>query len=242
MIRVRRLYGVLAIALLGSSGCSHGARVVSCPVDPEPFIALFDGVTLAGWTRRGGNATYTIEDGCIVGRTAPNQPNTFLCTDIEYADFILTLEFRVDDGLNSGIQIRSHSDPEHQDGRVHGYQVEIDPAERAWTGGIYEEGGRGWLDDLSDNPGARAAFKHNDWNVLTIEAIGDHLRTALNGVPAGYLHDSMARSGFIALQVHGVGDRAEPLEVRWRNIRLKSITAPPSDAGPGPGPAPRASR
>ncbi len=233
----------MAMAL---TGCACRTHVVSSGAAPRPTISLFDGTTLAGWTQRGGKATYSVEDGCIVGRTAPNQPNSFLCTERAFADFILTLEFQVDDELNSGIQIRSESRPDYQSGRVHGYQIEIDPAERAWTGGIYDEGRRGWLDDLSDNPDARAAFRRDEWNTLRIEAEGDHIRTWINGVPAADLHDDMTPSGFIALQVHGVGARAEPLEVRWRNIMLTpldaDVTSPPSPSEPDQVPAAPASR
>lgn len=233
--------GLACFALVLASGCRctyPGRKVAADSATTE----LFDGATLSGWLQRGGGALFSVEDGCIVGRTAPNQPNSFLCTTSDYADFVLTLEFKVDSALNSGIQIRSASDPTHQNGRVHGYQVEIDPSDRAWTGGIYDEGRRGWLDDLSDNPDARVAFKHNDWNTLRVEAVGDHIRTWLNGVAAGDLRDSMTPSGFIALQVHGVGARADPLEVRWRNIRLRAVTAPPSHAEHDPPPAPQASR
>jgi len=44
----------------------------------------------------------------------------------------------MDEELNSGVQIRSQSSAEYVNGRVHGYQVEIDPSPRAWTGGIYD--------------------------------------------------------------------------------------------------------
>ena len=108
-------------------------------------------------------------------------------------------------------------------GRVHGYQVEIDPSDRAWTAGIYDEGRRGWLNDLANNEPARKAFKQGDWNKLRVECRGDSIKTWLNGVPAADLHDDMTPKGFIALQVHGVGARTEPLEVRWRNIRIAEV-------------------
>jgi hypothetical protein len=108
-------------------------------------------------------------------------------------------------------------------GRVHGYQVEIDPLKRAWSGGIYDEGRRGWLYDLSKNDAAREAFKSNDWNHFRIVADGSSIKTWINEVPAADLTDDVTPSGFIALQVHGVGDRAEPLFVRWKNIRIKEL-------------------
>ena len=61
--------------------------------------------------------------------------------------------------MNSGVQIRSLSLPEYQNGRVHGYQVEMDPSARAWSGGIYDEARRGWLYTLDKNPEGRRLSK-----------------------------------------------------------------------------------
>lgn len=207
-------------------GCSTSRPRSHTPASNEAPLVIFDGQTLNGWIVRGGKASFTVEDGCIVGRTAPNQPNTFLCTEADYGDFILTLEFLVDPRLNSGIQIRSASDPDLHGGRVRGYQVEIDPSPRSWTGGIYDESRRGWIADLTNNPEARAAFRQNEWNTMRIEAIDDRIRTWVNDVPASDLRDSMSPAGFIALQVHGVGPRVEPLEVRWRQILLTPVHHP----------------
>jgi hypothetical protein len=197
---------------------------------------LFDGKTLDGWVQKGGQAKYRVEDGQIIGSTVPNTPNSFLCTSREFTNFILELDFKVDDGLNSGVQIRSHcfdtattvnlggKEIKIAGGRVHGYQVEIDPSERAWTGGLYDEGRRGYyLNDLKENEAARKAFKHNDWNHFRIECSGDSFKTSLNGVPATDCKDDLTGSGFIGLQVHSVGKRTEPLQVRFRNIRLKEL-------------------
>ncbi len=108
---------------------------------------------------------------------------------------------------------------------VHGYQVEIDPGERAWSAGIYDESRRGWLNDLKENEKARKAFKQNDWNHYRILAVGDSIKTWINGVPAADLRDSLTRTGFIGLQVHGT-QATEPLEVRCRNIRIKNFGDP----------------
>lgn len=190
----------------------------------EGFEDITPGEDLAGWTQRGGNATYTVENGEVVGRSSvPASPNAFLCTDRRFKDFILELEFKVDPKLNSGVQIRSNCLPEYRNGVVHGYQVEIDPSERAWSGGIYDESRRGWLHDLKDNEPARKAFKQNDWNHFRIVAKGDSIKTWINGVPAADLHDSMTDEGFIALQVHSTNSPT-PLEVRWRKLRIKELT------------------
>ncbi len=199
------------------------------------FKPLFDGHSLDGWKQRGGAAKYRAEAGEIIGTSVPNTGNSFLCTERDYGDFVLELEFKVDPRLNSGVQIRSQCFDEPKQiesegkqikipaGRVHGYQVEIDPLERAWSGGIYDEGRRGWLNDLTKNDAARKAFKSGEWNKFRIECRGDSIKTWLNGVPAADLKDGMTLKGFIALQVHGVGDNQDPREVRWRNIRIQEI-------------------
>ena len=169
------------------------------------WVSLFDGKSLDGWTKKNGYAEYRIEDGAIVGKSVPKSPNTFLTTDKSYGDFLLILEVKVDNGLNSGIQFRSQSFPEYREGRVHGYQYELDTAERRWTGGIYDEARRGWLYPVDLNPEAKLLYKQNDWNEVRIECIGNSIRTWLNGSPVSHLIDDLTPNGFIALQVHGVG-------------------------------------
>lgn len=218
---------LLAAMTLFITAAGALAQTPAPSTDPA-WTPLFDGKALDGFTRRGGQATYRVEDGCIVGTTAPNTPNAFLCTDRDFADFVLEYEFKIDPKLNSGVQIRSNSAPGYQKGVVHGYQVEIDPSERGFTAGVYDEARRGWLQDLSKNEPARKAFKQNDWNKVRVEARGDSIRTSLNGVPAADIKDDLTRSGFIGLQVHST-DSKDPLEVRWRNLRIQDFGDPARD-------------
>lgn len=232
-VRTRRAQRALTAAaiVLGLAGCRAtdapprgGVADAGATTSAEGWTDLFDGRTLAGWTRRGGAAEYRVEDGTIVGETRPNQPNAFLCTDAVFSDFELTFEFRVDAEANSGVQFRSNSRPDYRNGVVHGYQFEIDTTERAWTGGVYEEGRRGWIANLVRNDAARAAFRPGAWNRGRVLAVGNRVRTWLNDVPAADLTDFAPisdRTGFVALQVHGVGARKEPLRVAWRNLRLR---------------------
>lgn len=185
--------------------------------------ALFNGENLEGWTQKGGEAKYTVEDGVIIGETVRHTPNSFLTTNKMYDNFILELDYKVDSSMNSGIQIRSNSKPEYQNGRVHGYQIEIDPSRRAWSGGIYDEGRRGWLVSLKNNPNAQKAFKQNNWNHVRVEAMGDTIKTWLNDVPTAYLVDDKTRQGFIALQVHSIGHEEEPgKQIMWKNVRIQT--------------------
>ena len=196
--------------------------------DSEPWVALFDGETLEGWSTIGGNATYEVVDGTIVGTSTLNTPNTFLKSTEMYGDFILELDYKVDAKLNSGIQIRSNSFSAYRKGQVHGYQIEIDPSDRAWSGGVYDEARRGWLYNLNENPKAQKAFQQNQWNHYRIEAIGDTIKTWVNGIAAAHLIDDMTASGFIGLQVHGIGKNKEKngTQVVWKNVKI--ITQNPS--------------
>ncbi len=194
--------------------------------DEPEWLNLIKGNSLDGWVQRGGKANYRVDNGEIVGSSVPNTPNSFLCTTRNFGDFVLEYDFKVDPKLNSGVQIRSNSVPGYHNGVVHGYQVEIDPSERAWTAGIYDESRRNkFLTDPAVNEAARKVFKQNDWNHVRVEARGDSIKTWLNGVPAVDLHDSLTRSGFIGLQVHGTNETT-PLEVRWRNIRIQDYGIP----------------
>lgn len=197
--------------------CLLCAAVVSA----QNWQPLFNGKNLSGWKKLNGNAEYKVEDGAIVGVSKMNTPNTFLSTKDKYGDFILEFEFKVDDGLNSGVQFRSESKKDYQKGRVHGYQFEIDPSDRAWSGGVYDEARRGWLYPLTKNPDAKSAFRRGQWNKARIEASGNHIATWINGVPCANLWDDMTPEGFIALQVHAIGDPSqEGKKVAWRDIRI----------------------
>lgn len=177
---------------------------------------------LSNWEQMNGTAKYEIKKGEIIGTTVANSPNSFLCSKEKYGDFILEFDTWFNVQMNSGVQFRSESRPDYQNGRVHGYQVEMDPSERAWSGGIYDEARRGWLYTLDKNPSGQKALKNNDWNHYRIEAIGNSIRTWVNGVPCADLIDDMTPSGFIALQVHSIGKDSTKvgLQVKWKNIRI----------------------
>jgi hypothetical protein len=143
-------------------------------------------------------------------------------------------------------------------GNVYGYLVLIDPSpnhrwwtaslydQRWWTAGIYDEKRRMWLYPGSSGGDAdefsrqgREIFKTNDWNHFRIEAVGDSIKTYLNGVLCAHINDSMTLKGFIGLQVRDwiSDDDHETLEgakVRFKNIRLKlvSLTLPKAGLSP----------
>ncbi len=208
---------------------------IGASADSEKFTPLFNGVDLSGWEQHSGKAEYRVEEGAIVGKTVSNTGNSFLCTKEAYGDFILEFEFKVAPGMNSGVQFRSEFfDAEKEltiEGktkkipadRVFGYQFEIDPSPRSYTGGIYDEARRGWLFDLKENEAARKAFKQGEWNAARIECRGEHIQTFINRVKAADIKDGMTLKGIIGLQVHGIGKKEPGEEVRWRKIQIQKL-------------------
>ncbi len=201
--------------------------------DKGKWVSLFDGKTISGFKVVGGYATYRVEDGAIVGKTADGSKNTFLATEKKYADFELELEVKCDVELNSGIQIRSHvyekdtpqaSKPTRirEKGEVYGYQCEITTQAKGVSGNFWDEGRwTKWHAELSDD--GKAAFKDGEWNKYRIAAKGDRIQSWINGVKCADFSDKMDASGFIGLQVHGIKNGTGPFEVRWRNIRIREL-------------------
>ena len=227
---MKRIITVCTVVFLAATMC-HAAG----------WVKLFDGKTLNGWSVHSGKATYQVENGTILGTAVLGSPNSFLCTDKEYGDFILDFEVKVDPELNSGVQFRSQifkagETLKFEDkgktverkppvDRVYGYQAEIATHDSHSCGNVYDEARRArFLDDFTNKPAAQVAFKDREWNKYRIECKGDSIKTWVNGVLAADFKDSMTAKGVFGLQVHAVGkDRFKPFQVRWRNIRIKEL-------------------
>lgn len=187
---------------------------------------MFNGKNIKSWKKLNGNATYLVEDGCIKGICTINTPNTFLTTGVEYTNFVLEFEMKMDKDLNSGVQIRSHSLPTYDNGRVHGLQIECDDSRRAWSGGIYDEARKGWRYPLEYNPASKSAYKSGEWNKYRVLAYDNRIVTWINGIPCANLLEESAETGFIALQVHAINDsNLAGRQIQWRNVRIKQATA-----------------
>ena len=180
---------------------------------------------LSNWEIKEGNAEFIIDDGIITGTSILKSPSTYLGTKINYKDFILEFEVNVSSGLNSGVQFRSLKS-DHLRNSVYGYQLELEADKpernRLWSGGIYDQSRRSiFLYPLSVNPIARSAFKADEWNYVRVEAIGNSIRTWINGIQCSNLIDDTSTEGFIALQIHSIGKQSlEGKTVKWKNIRI----------------------
>ena len=188
------------------------------------WVDLFDGKTLKGWTNPYTWGKATVVDGEIHLTTTKSK--FFLTTAKQYADFIFEAEVKMPEGKsNSGFMFRCHQKPN----KVFGYQAEVDPSDRKWSGGLYDEGRRGWLYPNKKKKETIAAFrknagdtfKRNDWNKYRIECVGMSLKISVNGVQTTDFKDSTDAQGYLALQHHGEKGKI----YRFRNIRVKVLKA-----------------
>jgi hypothetical protein len=163
-----------------------------------------------------------VDEGAILGQTTAGKANAFLVSDRGFGDFLLELELKNEQPGNSGIQIRSRvvgAKPEES--YATGYQIEVDPSARAWSGGLYEERGRGWLQNLEQNEAGRKAFRPGEWNRYRIECVGPWIRAWVNDVPTADALDPEALEGILGLQVHAGKDT----RIRFRSLRLQEFGA-----------------
>jgi hypothetical protein len=195
------------------------------------WINLVNGENLDGWKAVGGDAEFEIKEGEIIGYAKANTPNTFLITERDYSDFILELELKIEDlSSNSGVMARGQFDPLAREGKglVYGYQIEADPTPRAWSGGLYDEQRRGWLYPLDLNPAAKSAFKMGEWNHYRIEAIGNEIKSWINGQEVAYVVDDIDSKGHIGLQVHSIRNpEDEGNKTYFRNVRIQTENLDP---------------
>ena len=202
---------------------------------------LFNGKDLTGWK---GLDFWSVEDGCITGRTTKEKPtkgNTFLVYKDEVADFELTFKYKIIGG-NSGVQYRSKLTDEKAF-VVAGYQADFE-AGKTYSGILYEERGRGILAQrgqkvvikegatpnkpkievaekgVGKSAEIQAKIKADDWNDYRIVAKGGHLQHFINGVQTIDVTDETAigaKKGILALQLHA----GPAMVVQFKDLVLK---------------------
>jgi hypothetical protein len=175
-------------------------------------------------------------------------PIPFYIPKKKYQNFELEFDVKLDTVLNSGVQIRSNiyqkdtqtirwggRFDENGDkmiirkkrsaGRFWGYQIEIDPTSRAWSGAIYEEAGRGFLHTPGINQEVKSALKPLEWNHFRVRVKDHYIQSWVNGVMVGDVYDDLTDNGYIALQLHGIGKNKLKAnkKIRWKNLSLKEL-------------------
>lgn len=183
------------------------------------WTSLFNGETLDGWTNPYEWGEARIENDEIRLQASDK---FFLVTDTTYRDFVFEGEVKLPDReSNSGFMFRANVDTN----RVYGYQAEVDPTDRAWSGGLYDEGRRGWIHPPAGDSVAGArfreehgdAFKPTEWNQYRIQAVGDSLKIRVNGEQTTAVRDTLDREGVIGIQHHGEDGKV----YRFRNLRIR---------------------
>lgn len=188
------------------------------------FVSLYNGKNLDGWTPLGGHCTFEAKSDAIVGTTVPGSPSTYLSTTKDdYSDFIFTAELKWEVDGNSGIMFRAQSKPGDKGEIVYGPQAEMEgfSQDRGWSGGIYGQSAGGWLYPmwLDAHKKVRKALKQDDWNRITIKAVGDTIKTWVNGIPAAHYQTDKYFQGFFSLQVHS----GKQGTIHFRNIKVKEL-------------------
>ncbi|MGV3772902.1 MAG: family 16 glycoside hydrolase, partial [Verrucomicrobiales bacterium] len=174
----------------------------------DTVAGFFTGKDLSGWD--GAEGLWTVDNGEIVGQTKTGlKHNEFLKSQMIFKDFRLICKVKLTPNKeNSGIQFRSEPLP---NGEVKGYQADVGAG---WWGKLYEEEGRGLLWDKS----GEAHVKEGEWNTYEILAVGNRIRTAINGKLCVDLTDPKgATQGIIAIQLHSGG----PMEVRYKDFEVE---------------------
>jgi hypothetical protein len=197
-----------ALFLCALAGCSTG-------VGKRQAKALFNGHDLAGWTVMHGGE-WAIEDGALVGRngtnwsTNPEKSGSWLSTEKQYGDFILELEYAVNQGGNSGVFFHSAHE---KNPAFTGYEMQI----VADQGRQPTKGSAGSLYDVV------AAAKNmsrpaGEWNQVKIVAEGRHVQILWNGELTIDHDTDRALKGYVGLQNHD-----SKSAVKFRNIRITEL-------------------
>ena len=215
----RSTYAALAFSLLATlPACATGGAGAA---GGDGWRSLFDGQTLDGWSNPYEWGTARVVDGEIhlVG-----DQKFFIVTEEAFDDFVFEGEVMLPDTMsNAGFMFRANVEPN----RVFGYQAEVDPKGRAWSGGLYDESRRGWLVPAAGDAAAGAAFREGpgqafrlaEWNRYRIEARGDSLKVWVNDVPTVAYRDTVDAAGPIGLQHHGEDGKV----YRYRNLRIREL-------------------
>lgn len=188
---------------------------------PAPPVRLFDGRTFRGW-EGDTTGTWRIRDGALVGGSLNKQVphNDFLCTTRSYANFELTLQWKlVGTGfVNGGVQLRSQrlTDPAYE---MTGYQADLGTG---YWGSLYDESRRNKTLVAPDSSLIKRILRPDDWNDYRIRCEGPRIRLWVNGQQTvDYVEQdaSIPRSGLIGLQIHGGGKA----EAAYKNIVLRVL-------------------
>jgi hypothetical protein len=88
--------------MLADHGAGGGGQA---QLSRDRWTPLFNGRDLTGWEAE-GNASWTVQDGMLVGMQGENNAPGDLFTTDSYSDFVLLVTYRVEWPANTGIWFR----------------------------------------------------------------------------------------------------------------------------------------
>ncbi|MEM7755355.1 MAG: DUF1080 domain-containing protein [Planctomycetota bacterium] len=213
----RATTGYIAFQDHGEGGLRlKNIRVTDLSPDPDPgdFTHAFNGRDLSGWTHR-GNGSFVVEDGTLVALDGgPGHLfSNAMHTDIEIRTLVRIAEPEETNAArtgNSGIYFRTVPREETPDTWPLGYEAQLDnhdPGETNYTGCIYDVAAARTGAPITEDGG---------WFDYRIMAVGNRIRTWINGQPMVDTTSDLHNEGMIAIQTHHPGNRVEFRDFRYR--------------------------
>ena len=192
-----------------------GATAWAQTVD-VPWVPLFNGKDLSGWVKV-GKEKWEVDQGSILGQGTSGGYG-YLRTEKKYKDFELSVRFRCDADINSGVFFHSDFTPGTAD-VSQGLQFEIDTRLNRHTGGIYGDG-RQWI--VWPAPEHETVVRQNDWNDYVLKVVANRYIARLNGVQILDFTDPTPKSfdGYISLQLHS----GENGTMRFKELFIRDLT------------------
>jgi len=236
---------ILAVLFPGFffTGCKQGKNKLTDQETVDGWILLFNGKNLDGWRDYAGQGVigpWTVEKGSLAALGKGSDSTGYIITEKEYKNFIITFDWRISEGGNSGLLYHVVERPEYKVPYVTGpeYQV-IDDAGFPQKLEKWQMAGADYAMYISDST-KKSLNKTGSWNTSKIVFDNGHVEHWLNGEKLlefeAWTDDwfsrkssgkwdfapeyGLARSGHFALQDHGS-------RVWYRNIKLKELPDKP---------------
>ena len=195
-------FGLLLMASFAAAAESGRPNTLTQQELADGWILLFDGETLYGW-QAANDADWKVVDGAIVA-TKATEPG-LLHTTSQFGDYALKVDFRIEQGGNSGVFLRTSPKPEPKGGRC--YEVNIAP----WDDNEYPTG------SIVEHKRVEKNLARDGWQTFELTAEGGRIVVQLNGQPAvEYTDATPLRSGYIGLQFRKG-------KVEFRNVKLRPL-------------------
>jgi hypothetical protein len=216
-------YFALSPILFAVAGCKEPVRTPEPPpAVATPAAPLFNGRDLTGWVQV-LDSKWTVENGALVARQDPKgrrEGESWLITEKDYGDFLLSLKFRVTPGGNSGVFLR---DPVPRNERLRaadggkppwdaGFEANINAEEPNYpTGSIWEI--------AKGPPGLE---RPGEWNEMQVKVQGDRVWVWVNGKLAVEAAQKRSERGAIGLQRHGT-ERYRDKLVEFKDLTIQTV-------------------